>query len=216
MTVAPGLRERKKQRAREAISKAAITLFLREGYDEVSVAQVAEAAEVSKATVFNYFPTKEDLVLYQSRDHFEESAQIVRARPPGQAPLNVLRAHFLAGLAEHSASSGLCGDDDYLAFQRMIQSTQNLRLGLTEQLWRSETSLAAAFTEAIGGRPQDITPRIAARQVLVVQQTLVGDNLRLILEGQSPDDIYQGAVAAANTAFDLLDNGLSSCGLAGS
>jgi AcrR family transcriptional regulator len=167
-------------------------------------------------TVFNYFPAKEDLVLYQSRDHFEETAQLIRGRPPGQTPLGALRAHFLAGLAEHDASTGLCDDEDYLAFQRMIQSTQNLKLGLTEQLWRSEEGLAAAFAEAINVPPSDIAPRVAARQVLVSQQTLVGDNLSHILEGKRPAELYDDAVAAANTAFNLLDKGLSSCGLAGS
>ncbi|MER7283473.1 TetR/AcrR family transcriptional regulator [Dactylosporangium sp. NPDC000244] len=209
-----GLRERKKQRTREAISRAAITLFLQNGYDQVSVAQVAQAAEVSKMTVFHYFPAKEDLVLYQSRDHFEETAKIVRTRPPGQSPLGALRAHFLAGLAERDASTGLCNDEDYLVFQRMIHSTQNLRLGMTVQLWRSEESLASAIAEAIGADPGGIVPRVAARQVLVVQQTLVGDNLRRILAGENPDDIYESATAAARTAFDLLEKGLSICGLA--
>jgi AcrR family transcriptional regulator len=165
-------------------------------------------------TVFNYFPAKEDLVLYQSRDHFEETAQIVRARPPGQTPVDALRVHFLAALAEHDPSTGLCDDDDYLAFQRMVQSVQSLKVGLTEQLWRSEESLSAAFAEAIGRQASDIEPRCAARQVLVVQQTLVGDNLQLILEGKPPEGILNSAVAAATAAFDLLANGLS--GLANS
>ncbi|MFJ8914233.1 TetR/AcrR family transcriptional regulator [Amycolatopsis sp. NPDC102389] len=208
-----GLRERKKQRTRDVISRAAITLFLRDGYDQVSVAQVAEAAEVSKMTVFNYFPAKEDLVLHQSRDHFEETARIVRDRGPDQTPLGALRAHFLTGLAEHDAGTGLCDDEDYLAFQRMVQSTQNLRLGLSEQLWRSEESLAAAFAEAIEVPPSDVVARVAARQVLVSQQTLVGDNLNLILLGKRPAEIYDDAVAAAKATFALLGRGMSSCGL---
>jgi hypothetical protein len=69
--------------------------------------------------------------------------------------------------------------------------------GDAQQLWRSEESLAAAFADAIGADPLDIVPRVAARQLLVVQQTLVGDNLQRIVEGKNPDEIYEGAVAAA-------------------
>ena len=77
----PGLRERKKQRTHAAISEAAIALFLEHGFNQVSVAQVAEAAEVSKRTLFAYFPTKEDLVVHRLADHETEFARVVRARP---------------------------------------------------------------------------------------------------------------------------------------
>src|SRR5690606_3736169 len=61
----PGLRERKKQRTREAILKAAFAMFAESGFDRVHVADIAAAAEVSKPTLFAYFPTKEDLVLHR-------------------------------------------------------------------------------------------------------------------------------------------------------
>src|ERR1041384_7757078 len=81
MTTEPGLRERKRQRTHAAISEAAIGLFLRHGYDQVSVAQVAEAAEVSRRTLFAYFPAKEDLVVHRFADHETESARVTLARP---------------------------------------------------------------------------------------------------------------------------------------
>ena len=64
-----GLRERKRQRTHDVISAAAISLFLAEGFERVSVADVAAAAEVSKPTLFKYFATKEDLVLHRIADH---------------------------------------------------------------------------------------------------------------------------------------------------
>ena len=89
-----GLRERKKARTRDAISGAAIALFLERGYDAVSVAEIAEAAEVSKRTLFAYFPAKHDLVLHRFADHEDEPARVVREREPGVAPLEALRRYL--------------------------------------------------------------------------------------------------------------------------
>src|ERR687886_153287 len=93
-----GLRQRKKLRTRQAISEAAIALFLERGYDQVSIAEIAAAAEVSKRTLFAYFPTKDDLVLHRFADHQDEAARVVRARPPGVAPLPALHEHLRAAL----------------------------------------------------------------------------------------------------------------------
>ncbi|MDX2762645.1 TetR family transcriptional regulator, partial [Streptomyces europaeiscabiei] len=75
-----GLRERKKRRMYESVSEVAIRLFLEKGFDAVSVAEVAAAAEISKPTLFRYFPAKEDLVLYRIADHEDETARVVAGR----------------------------------------------------------------------------------------------------------------------------------------
>ena len=80
-----GLRERKKLRTRQLIAETAVRMFVERGFDAVPVAAVARAAEVSEATVFNYFPTKEDLV-YQGMEAFEdELLASVRDRPAGES-----------------------------------------------------------------------------------------------------------------------------------
>ena len=89
-----GLRDRKKARTRDAISGAAIALFLQRGYDAVSIAEIAAAAEVSRRTLFAYFPTKDDLVLHRFADHEDEAARVVRAREPDVAPLDALHRHL--------------------------------------------------------------------------------------------------------------------------
>lgn len=91
----PGLRERKKQRMYETVSDIAVRLFMEKGFDAVSVAEVA-AAEISKPTLFRYFPAKEDLVLHRIADHEGEAARVV-AGAEG-APVEALRRHFLEGL----------------------------------------------------------------------------------------------------------------------
>ncbi|MFF1797728.1 TetR/AcrR family transcriptional regulator, partial [Kitasatospora sp. NPDC058263] len=82
-----GLRTLKKQRTRQAIAEAAIALFLARGFDQVSVAEIAAAAEVSKPTLFRYFGSKEELVLHRFADHLGEAGRVVRARPAGTTPL---------------------------------------------------------------------------------------------------------------------------------
>lgn len=81
--MAEGLRERKKRRTRQYISDVATGLFLERGFDEVTVAEVAEAAEVSVNTVYNYFPAKEDLFLDRSKGVVDRLARYVRGRDPG-------------------------------------------------------------------------------------------------------------------------------------
>lgn len=80
------LRERKKQLTYEAVSEAAIAMFLERGFDKVSVAEVAAAADISKPTLFRYFPAKEDLVLHRFADHEDEAARVVAARADDESP----------------------------------------------------------------------------------------------------------------------------------
>jgi AcrR family transcriptional regulator len=209
-----GLRERKKLRTRRAISEAAIALFLENGFDNVSVVDVAAAAEVSKMTVFNYFPTKEDLVLERVDDHIDETAEVVTAREPGETPIGALRRHFLAALREHSVQSGLNDTREYLTFQRMVMDTPSLKLRLTEQGVRAQDSLTAAFAQAIDADPGDLLPRVAAVQVLATLQVLIVRNLTQVLEGASATELLPSAIEAAERAFELLERGLGGSGLA--
>src|SRR5215831_2380549 len=81
------MRERKKQRTRQLIRDTAVHLFMQRGFDQVTIAEVAREADVSEATVFNYFPTKEDLVYGQMEAFEQELLEAVRDRPPGQSAL---------------------------------------------------------------------------------------------------------------------------------
>ncbi|NUS11725.1 MAG: TetR family transcriptional regulator, partial [Streptomyces sp.] len=179
-----GLRERKKLRTGEHISETAIALFLRDGFDRVAVADVAAAAEVSKKTVFNYFPTKEDLVFHPLRDHEDEPARVVRSREPGEPAVAALRRNFLAGLAAGDPNTGLADYAEFLAFQRMVMGTPSLKLRLTELWTRSEDSLAAALAETLaesGDPAWAIVPRVLAGQVLAVQRALTVCNVERML-----------------------------------
>src|SRR6476620_11853768 len=94
-----GLRERKKLRTREAIATVALDLFAERGYQQTTVAEIAEAAEVSKATLFAYFPSKEEIVFSETAPLREDLLRELRERPSGLSALETLRAFAAAHLS---------------------------------------------------------------------------------------------------------------------
>ena len=202
-----GLRERKRARTHAAISDAAIALFLEHGFDQVSVAQVAEAAEVSKRTVFAYFPTKEELVIHRLADHETEAARVVRARPPAIGPLAALRDHFMAGLRDRDPITGLNDVPQILALTRMILQTPALRTRMVRFDEGAEHALAEALRDT--AEVPALTARLAAGQMVGAQRLLSMDNFQAVVGGRSADDRYPEAVADAEHAFTLLSEGLA-------
>ncbi|MFD5465702.1 TetR/AcrR family transcriptional regulator [Kitasatospora sp. NPDC127059] len=204
-----GLRELKKERTRRAISEAAIALFLQHGFDQVSVADVAAAAEVSKPTLFSYFASKEDLVVHRFADHQEQAADVVRGRADGESVLDALRRDFLDGLARHDPVTGLNDHPQVLAFTALVHGTPSLAARVGSYLARAEQSLAEALREAPGlAQPRELTAPLLAAQVTATQRVLALHNWHLIHNGgRTADDLHPEAVAAADRAFDLLTGG---------
>jgi AcrR family transcriptional regulator len=198
-----GLRARKRERTRDAIADAAISLFLARGFDRVPVADIAARAEVSKPTLFRYFPAKEDLVLHRIADHNGEAARVVRGRPPGVSPLAALHRHFRAGLDQRDPVTGLNDHPEVLAFHEMVFTTPSLAGRLNQYTLDDEEALAAA----LGG---DITARLLAAQVLVVRRVLARANWQKVAAGRTADDVRPEAVTDADRAFALLQNGTGS------
>ncbi|WP_156702097.1 TetR/AcrR family transcriptional regulator [Streptomyces sp. Z38] len=193
-----GLRERKKRRMYRTVSDIAIGMFLERGFDAVSVAEVAAAAEISKPTLFRYFPAKEDLVLYRIADHEEEPARVVREGP---TPVEALKRHFLEGLESHDPVTGLNDDSDVLAFHTLLYGTPSLVARLYGHLERTEEALA----EALGG---GLDARLAAGQIIAVRRILAQENWRRIAAGETLDAVGEDAVAAAERAFGVLARSL--------
>lgn len=205
-----GLRERKRRRTHQAISDAAVTLFLAKGFDAVSVSEIAEAAEVSRPTLFRYFPTKEDMALHRFADHEDEAARVVAARAAGQPPLTALEEHFLAGLAARDPVTGLCDEQEVLAFHRLLYGTPSLVARLHSYTARSEEALAEELAAHGGGDAHDrLTARLAAGQIVTTHRVLATGNWTRIAQGARADDAYPGARDAARHAFALLRTGLT-------
>ncbi|MGI5446526.1 TetR/AcrR family transcriptional regulator [Streptomyces sp. CA-243310] len=200
-----GLRESKKLRTRQRLAATALELFLERGFDAVSVADVAAAAEVSKPTLFRYFPSKEDLILDRFADHQDEAARIVRDREGDRTPAGALHAHFLAGLAERDPITGLCDHPDVLAFQGLLYSTASLE-GRMAHYTAREVELLAEVLEGESVAP--LAARMAATHLVAVRQGLGRANWARIASGVTADDAYPAAVADADQAFGMLAEGL--------
>ncbi|MGB8943887.1 MAG: TetR/AcrR family transcriptional regulator [Streptomyces sp.] len=220
----PGLRERKRQRMYQAVSDAAIALFLEKGFEKVPVAEVAAAADISKPTLFRYFPAKEDLVLHRFADHVDEAARVVAGRPPKRSPLDTLQRHFLDGLERQDPVTGLCDNVHVLAFHRLLYGTPSLVARLYGYQERSEKALGEALSEASRKAPngsaseeaseeasdaEALAARLAAGQIIAVQRILALENWRRIDAGESAEAVWPDAVVAANRAFGQLRSGLA-------
>jgi AcrR family transcriptional regulator len=192
-----GLRARKRERTHDVIADAAISLFLERGFDRVSVNDVAAAAEVSKPTLFRYFPTKEDLVLHRFADHQGEAARVVRDRKCSTDPVTALHRHFRAGLDRYDPVTGLNDHPQVVAFHRLVFTTPSLAGRLTRYQIEDEEALADALGEGIQAR-------LLAAQVLAVQRVLARTNWRKIADGRTAHDVHPEAVADADQAFDQL------------
>ncbi|WP_017624014.1 TetR/AcrR family transcriptional regulator [Nocardiopsis chromatogenes] len=198
------LRERKKRATRITLGLAALDLFEERGFDNVSVAEVADAAEVSKKTVFNYFEVKEDLVLGFGADHIDEPAQAVRDRKPGQTPLDAMRDYVMTALEERQPLLGLSDAPIVMRVLKLVRSTPALQVRHMEYMEMTRARLAEALVEEKGSR---LTARLVAAQLYSAQQVLAAENARRVLEGEPPDDVYPDAVANARHAFDWLERG---------
>jgi AcrR family transcriptional regulator len=200
-----GLRERKKNATWELLRKTALELFEESGFEDVSVAEIAAAAEVSKATVFNYFPSKEDLVIGGMKHHTGDAARIVRERPAGQTPHEVLCGHYLHLLERRAPQVGLSDSPVFLRVQRLLSATPSLLIKAMDYRRQSAVLLAEALMEE-GHAP--LTSRLVASQLLHTQHILVEGNVRRILAGDPVEEIHASAVEAAEHAFGLLEHGI--------
>ena len=202
-----GLRERKKERTRREIAEKARRLFSERGFDRVTVAEVARAADVSPQTVFNYFPTKEDLFFWRLGAFEEDMLATVRDRPAGESAVAAYR-RFLVG------QPGLLGRRDpqsreqLAALNRTIFESPSLRAREEQILAGYTRSLAALLAEEAGARADDIRARVAATAMMGVHRALIDYTRRRVLEGKLGPRLPRDVRARADEAFALLETGL--------
>jgi AcrR family transcriptional regulator len=212
-----GLRERRKQETRQAISDIATRMFADRGFEVVTISQVAEAAGVSKMTVTNYFPRKEDLVFDREEMIVGGLAEAVQGRAAGESLLDAVRRDYARSLAESDVTTGVSGR----SFARMVDASPVLTARLRELLELREQALGDAIAAEIGdgagraGEPDggaggggDVMSRMVAAQLASVHRVLYAEATRRSLAGQPRQDIVAVLAVEAERAFDLLEPSL--------
>ncbi|WP_350351438.1 TetR/AcrR family transcriptional regulator [Microbacterium sp. A8/3-1] len=161
-----GRRERKKAATRKAISDVATMMFLERGFDNVSIREVADAADVSPTTVFAHFPQKEALVFDEDDEQRDRLVSAVRDRPKGST-INRAIHDFYA--AEITANVDEHGNDVTRVFLRFLNETPALRDYAAKMWLRHEDALSAAIAEELGLPEPTAETRVYARFVLQMQ-----------------------------------------------
>ncbi|MFD6528435.1 TetR/AcrR family transcriptional regulator [Streptomyces sp. NPDC060184] len=205
MSEGMSLRERKKLRTRHRLLTVATDLFLERGFDQVSVAEIAEAADVSKMTVFNYFGSKEDLICAPLEEHLDDVPRAVRERAPGESALAAVRRQFLEALDARDASVALSSAPVVLAVRRLIEETPSLLSRAHAYSIRTRDRLA----EVLADEGEDaVEARIVAAQLIATRSALVREIRVRILAGADAEALAPEAVRLAERGFALLETGL--------
>ncbi|MEZ3179757.1 TetR family transcriptional regulator [Streptomyces pimonensis] len=147
----PGLRERKKQRTRDSLVRAALELFATRGYDRTTVDDIAAAVDVSQRTFFRYFASKEEVAFFVPRLAESRVVEAVRKRPPGEAPLEVLRRAVLDSWDDITETvEQLVPLELHLRVYRVIESTPALLAAHLRRATELEEELARIVAEREG------------------------------------------------------------------
>lgn len=199
MTTEPGLRERKKQQTRRLIHETAARLFAERGFDAVTVAEIARAAEVSEVTVFNYFPTKEDLFFDRQAEVEAQLAAIVRARPSGSSAAAAVGAELLSALARDEPTLGLSAEAG--TFWRLVAASPALQARGRQIGERSEAALAAVLAEEASTGPDDPLPRLLAGAIAGAHRAAIAEIRRRVIAGEPAESVRRSVAAAVEQAF---------------
>ena len=201
-----GLRERKKRQTRQLLAETAQRLFRERGFEAVTIAEIARAADVSEGTVFNYFPTKEEL-FYGGMEAFEERLlDAVRERPAGESALAAFRRVVLDGtdrLADAEVAETIAAAARVVAASRALQARER------EVAAEYAARLGALLAAETGAPEDDLEALAAAAALMAVQRAVVGDVHRSVLAGTRGRALAEGTRERAGRAFARLEAGLA-------
>jgi AcrR family transcriptional regulator len=203
-----GLRERKKEQTRQLIASTARRLFSERGFDAVTVAEIARAADVAEKTVFNYFPTKEDLFYSRLEAFEEELLEAVRERAPGESAIAAFRTFIMRqrgvfDLRDEEATEQL------RTITRVITGSPGLLAREREVMARYTDALAALLAEQTGAGAGSVEPRVVAAALIGIHRSLIDYVRRRTVEGGKAPEIAREVRREAKRAFARLERGLA-------
>lgn len=161
----PGLRERVRATVQAEVVEVAHRLFTEQGFDRTTVDQIAAEVGLSRASLFRYFGTKEDIVLGRLEESGRQIAEALAARPESEQPWEALRRAFDVLIRTNEAAS----PEQVLSYLRMLQETPSLRARHYEKQLNWQKLLVPEVARRLGAdpdRPEDIRPRALAAAAL--------------------------------------------------
>ena len=182
-----GLRERKKQQTRERIARVALELFAERGYDDTTLADIAEAADVSPRTIFAYYESKEDILFCEEGVFIDRLRQMLEERPPGTTTVDAIR-EFFASIEPP--------DEQARLRKKIVSGTPALQVRMGAQHARLEPLLVESIARDLGAGPNDMRPLLIAASMTAAFMS-VRDRLFEAEAGGEPIGHEQ--------AFEILD-----------
>jgi AcrR family transcriptional regulator len=206
-----GLREAKKRRTRVTIAAVAMELFTARGFDAVTVAEIARAAGVSEKTVFNYFPSKEDLVFERGQERRAALLEALRNRPAGASLLDPFREETLTFLdhVEHDPPASI------LAVPRLVMGSPALRDRLFLGWERDADALVPAIARDAGVAEDDLVAQVVARTLTSTQRLVYRAAFTRLMAGDDQRRVAADLRRQAAMAYDRLEAGLAGYGRRG-
>ncbi|GHA59293.1 TetR family transcriptional regulator [Streptomyces tendae] len=200
--MAEGLRERKKRQTRQYISDVATGLFLERGFEGVTVAEVADAANVSVNTVYNYFPAKEDLFLDRSKGVVDRLSRWVRGRGDGESAARAVLRELREEVESVSPRIGLM--DGYARFMGVIHSSPALRSRLWAIGQEVQDNLERTLREETGAPDDDPVPSLMAGQISWLHGTVMAAIGRRLMAGGKPAEVSREILVLLDEMEELL------------
>ena len=206
-----GLRERKKRRTRRLIAETARRLFFERGFEATTVSEVAREAEVAEQTVFNYFPTKEDL-FYSGLEAFEaELLAAVGEREQGESALTafarfVLRPRGVLSMEEDADPAE--ATDQLQKVTRVVTDSPALLAREREIFARYTASLAQLLADETGADSDSLEPWVAAHALMGIHRVSIDYVRRRALAGAGVAELARDVPRQTRLAIESLEHGL--------
>jgi AcrR family transcriptional regulator len=209
---ATGLREKRKRATRQTLIDTATEMFIDRGFDAVTVAEIADACGVAPATVFNYFPTKESLIL-DLPDALMTALRTALA-DPSMTPLEAM-LRILAGELDHLISWLDAQEDMARAadavqrFEALVRDTPSLKAHHRGMLDRMSSAACEVLADRAGLDPRDPEPQIAGAAILGLWMVQVNSSCKHLDGVRTPAQVREAVTAEVHRAASLLDGGLA-------
>ncbi|MFD7466883.1 TetR/AcrR family transcriptional regulator [Streptomyces tendae] len=200
--MAEGLRERKKRQTRQYISDVATGLFLERGFEAVTVAEVADAANVSVNTVYNYFPAKEDLFLDRSKGVVDRLSRWVRGRRDGESAAYAVLRELRDEVESVSPRVGLM--DGYAAFMKVVHESPALRSRMWAIGQEVLVNLEETIREETGAPAEDPLPGLMAGQINWLHGTVMVEIGHRMVAGGKPSEVSREMLLLLDEMEELL------------